>query len=294
MSSLAPGASPTISVITPYRNSLQFLPGLIASLQAQTFRNWECLLVDHASSDAGGALAVALTTADHRFRHLRLAPEAGGGVLRPAIPRNAALEQVRGALVCFLDVDDLWHPEKLERQLLFHQQNHLDISVTAYGRTLARRPGWLSWRCPPPALSLHTLRRANAVPMLTVMLTAELFRRSPWDQRPLRFMPVRHEDYVMWLQLWNQHRELRYGCLSELLALHQRHSDNVTSKRYLMLRWVYEVHLLDANVPIAAWRALVGVCYQVALNLREALGYRRIPYDLSTLMSREPLSIANL
>jgi teichuronic acid biosynthesis glycosyltransferase TuaG len=294
MTSLSTGTSPKISVITPYRNALHFLPGLVASLQAQTFPNWECLLVDHASSDGGASLAAALTAADPRFRHLRLGPEAGGGVLRPAIPRNAALEQVRGSLVCFLDVDDLWHPEKLERQLCFHQNERLDISVTAYGRTLAHHPGWLSWRCPPSALNLRRLRRRNTVPMLTVMVAAELFQPSQSGQRPLRFRPVRHEDYVLWLQLWSQRRELRYGCLPELLALHQRHGDNITSQRFLMVQWLYEVHRLDAHASVASWRTFVGCFDQVLLNLKEALGYNRVPFDLSTLMGVEPLSISNL
>jgi teichuronic acid biosynthesis glycosyltransferase TuaG len=290
----AGGSMPLISIITPYRDARRFLPGLVATLQAQTYRHWECLLVDHASSDGGGGVAAALTAGDGRFRHLRVGPEAGGGARRPAIPRNAALEQVRGTLLCFLDVDDLWHPKKLERQLAFHQQHHLDISVTAYGRTQAHRPGWCTWRCPPSALDLRRLRRRNAVPMLTVMVAATLFQAPLRGGSPLRFSPVPHEDYVLWLQLWRQHPALRYGCLPDLLALHQRHGGNTTSQRTAMVCWLFAVHHFQAPAPVAAWRALVGGCDQLALTLQEELGARRVPCDPSMLMGREPLSILSL
>ena len=287
-------AAPLISIITPYRDARRFLPGLVATLQAQTHRHWECLLVDHASSDGGGALAAALTAGDPRFRHLRLGSAAGGGVRRPAIPRNAALEQVRGALLCFLDVDDLWHPQKLERQLSFHQRHHLDISVTAYGRTRGHRCGELTWRCPPSTLDLRRLRRRNAVPMLTVMVAAVLFQAPQGGDRPLRFQPVCHEDYVLWLQLWSEYPALRYGCLPELLALHQRHGRNITSQRTAMVAWLYRVHRHQAPAPVAAWRALVGGCDQLVLAIQELMGRRRVPCDPCALMGRVPLSTLNL
>jgi teichuronic acid biosynthesis glycosyltransferase TuaG len=234
-----------------------------------------------------------LVAADPRFRCLRLGPEAGGGVRCPAIPRNAALDQVRGALVCFLDVDDLWHPEKLERQLAFHQRHRLDISVTAYGRAHANPSGWLTWRCPPASLSFRRLIRSNAVPMLTVMIDAAFLRNSALT-KPLRFSPVRHEDYVLWLQLWRKVSGLRYGCLPELLALHQRHESNTTSRRASMIAWLYDVYISEEGMSIALWRTLIGSFYQLVFNASEALGARRLHCDPLTVMEGEPVSIGGL
>ncbi len=284
-------ADPMISVITPYRDAREFLPGLVATLQAQTYRNWECLLVDHASSDGGGILASLLTASDSRFRHLRIGPEAGGGIRRPAIPRNAALDQIRGDLVCYLDVDDLWHPEKLERQLSFHRKHWLDFSVTAYVRTMAHRTACLTWRCPPSALSLRRLRLGNPVPMLTVMMDAKLIKGLTAETQ-LRFAPVHHEDYVLWLQLWRQVSHLRYGCLPEILALHQRHGGNTTSNRLAMVRWLFDVHAIEASIPLAAWRTLLSSGWQVGLRLREFLGFRRVFCEPKELLRQSPLSIA--
>lgn len=281
--------TPLISIITPYRDARKFLPCLVSTLKNQTYQYWECLLVDHASSDSGGTLAKTLTAGDHRFRNIRLTEK--GSILSPAIPRNEALKQVHGSFLCFLDVDDLWHPEKLERQLAFHQKHQLDISVTAYARTRDGHKDWLTWRCPPPALEICRLLRSNAVPMLTVMVTSKLFQSPQWCESPLCFLPVRHEDYVMWLQLWGRYPELRYGCLPELLALHQRHGRNITSNRAIMIYWLYTVHLLQAPAPVAAWRALVGGCDRLLLALIEYIGVHQVPYDSNTLLQKKPLSI---
>lgn len=285
------GSTPLISIITPYRDARRFLPGLVYTLKNQTYQHWECLLVDHASSDGGGLLTATLTAGDRRFRHLKLVE---GGVGCPAIPRNAALKHVLGSLLCFLDVDDLWHPEKLERQLAFHQQCGLDVSVTAYARTREHRPGSATWRCPPPVLELRRLRRSNAVPMLTVMVAAWMLQASQRDEVPLYFQPMPHEDYVMWLQLWQLYPALRYGCLPELLALHQRHGGNITSKRADMIHWLFAVHLHQAPAPVALWRALVGCCNQLLLVFKECLGIHFIPFNLTTFMSKEPLSTLRL
>ena len=115
---------PDVSIITPFRDSAHFLPGLVANLQRQTLTNWECLLVDHGSADGGGDLARTLIATDPRFRLLVLPRLRAFDNQLPAIPRNRALAEIRSNLVAFLDVDDLWHPLKLERQLNFHQHTN--------------------------------------------------------------------------------------------------------------------------------------------------------------------------
>jgi teichuronic acid biosynthesis glycosyltransferase TuaG len=238
--------SPLISIITPYRNAQRFLPGLAASLQAQTYPHWECLLINHASIDGGPALASELAKRDPRFRSLQehnLRP-------LPAIPRNRAMGLARGELICFLDVDDLWHPAKLERQLAFHQEGGLELSVTAYGRfragsgeatgTLDMLPKRWRPRCPPARISHRRLLWDNPIPMLTVMVNRELMTIPAFKEGP--FAPIHHEDYLLWLSLWKLRPQLRYGCLKEVLAFHRRHDTNITGQRWRMLGWTYWVY----------------------------------------------------
>jgi teichuronic acid biosynthesis glycosyltransferase TuaG len=252
--------TPLISIITPYRDSRLFLPGLVATLQAQTCTHWECLLVDHASSDSGGDLSTALTAADARFRHL-CEPDSRPF---PALPRNRALKAARGELICFLDADDLWHPEKLERQLAFHLDGELELSVTAYGRfssSIRAAQGATdaevlelprSWRarCPPAQINLHQLWFGNPIPMLTVMANRSLLAISALGSGP--FSPMRHEDYLLWLQLWQSRPQVRYGCLQEILAYHRRHGANLTSQRWRSLLWTYRLFCAAGSGRIPA------------------------------------------
>jgi teichuronic acid biosynthesis glycosyltransferase TuaG len=252
---MTPVSSPLISVITPYRNSAPFLPHLAANLQAQTYTHWECLLVDHASTDHGPALARQIANADSRFRLLEIKDPRPF----PALPRNAAVAQARGELVCFLDVDDLWHPEKLERQLEFHSNNQLEFSVTQYGRFHPKEvetanPGALpkQWRGrrPPTVMNQRKLSFVNPIPMLTVMLNRKLLTLPALEYGP--FSLIHHEDYLLWLTLWKHLPNLNYGCLNQTLAFHRRHSHNLTGNRWRMLSWSYKVYRANGEQPLAA------------------------------------------
>jgi teichuronic acid biosynthesis glycosyltransferase TuaG len=248
-------SSPLISVITPYRNSAPFLPHLAANLQAQSYTHWECLLVDHASTDQGPALARQIANADSRFRLLDIKDPRPF----PALPRNKAVAEARGELICFLDVDDLWHPEKLERQLEFHSKNQLEFSVTQYGRFHAEDgakadPGALPkhWRVqrPPAEMSRRKLLWKNHIPMLTVMINRRLLSKFSFENGP--FSLIRHEDYLLWLTLWNLQGDLRYGRLNHTLAFHRRHSKNLTGTRWRMASWTYRVYRAHGENSLAA------------------------------------------
>lgn len=103
--------SPAVSIVLPTYNRLQFLPATLESVFAQTLTDWELIIADDGSDDA---------TRDYLRR---VAARAGVRVLwlahsgRPAVPTNAAIREARGEYVAFLDSDDLWAPEKLERQI---------------------------------------------------------------------------------------------------------------------------------------------------------------------------------
>ncbi len=226
---------PAISIITPYRNAEVFLPGLVRTLQQQTFTDWECLLVDDGSLDRSTEVVNRCSCGDPRFRQLPLPLEPGGasGLRLPARPRNFGLGRIHAPLVAFLDCDDLWHPRKLEDQLAFHRAGKLDLSVTAYGRFRHLEESLLSVRCPPERLSIGGMRRSNPIPLLTVLIRAELLEKG--------FPLVPHEDYLLWLNLRRDHPELRYGRLPSLLAFYRLHDANQSRHLLQVTGWTYGV-----------------------------------------------------
>jgi glycosyltransferase involved in cell wall biosynthesis len=102
--------SPAVSVLLPAYNAAGTIRAALCSVERQTERDWECLVVDDGSTDATAALAGEFAQQDPRFRLLRL---AHGGIVAAL---NAGLMQCRGALVARMDADDLMQRRRLERQ----------------------------------------------------------------------------------------------------------------------------------------------------------------------------------
>ena len=115
-------ANPLISCIIPVFNGERYLGEALDSILAQTYRPIEIIVVDDGSTDGTGELVARY---GDRIRYFRQNNEGA------PTARNAGLSAARGAFVAFLDSDDLWHPDKLERQMArFEARPELDLCVT--------------------------------------------------------------------------------------------------------------------------------------------------------------------
>lgn len=115
-----------VSIIMPTYNCGRFISESIRSVLAQTYKNWELIIVDDCSTD--NTAAVVSSFSDERIQYYHNEHNSGA-----AITRNKALREARGRWMAFLDSDDLWLPEKLEKQLAFMQQNNYAFSYHEYG-----------------------------------------------------------------------------------------------------------------------------------------------------------------
>ena len=118
--------NPKVSIIIPCFNQAAYLPKAIASLQAQTFANWECIIVDDGSTDNSAEIAANCALNDPR---IRLFQKLNGG---SASARNMGLEAAKGEYIQFLDADDSMDCHKLEKQIAQMETEQLDMSYTAY------------------------------------------------------------------------------------------------------------------------------------------------------------------
>ncbi len=105
--------SSLVSIITPAFNAARTIRQTIDSVLAQTYGNWELIVVDDASTDDTTDIVTRYAATDRRIRLIRLAANSGA----PGRAKNAALAAVRGEFIAFLDADDLWVPEKLATQV---------------------------------------------------------------------------------------------------------------------------------------------------------------------------------
>jgi len=276
---------PQVSIVTPYRNARRFVALFVDALKRQTFQDWLCIMVDDGSSDGGPALLEDLVGHDSRFLLIgNTIPKHGPG---PASARNCALPLVDSDLVAFCDIDDFWHPEKLQRQLAFHLSNRLDLSVTAYARFLegqqARPPQCVV--SPPAQLDLRDLLGRNPIPMLTVILSTELARAG--------FAQVAHEDFLFWLDLFKARSNLRYGCLPEVLAFYCVHPSSLSSRKIAMPFWAYRVF---RNFGQSRVSSVIYLCFWLFDHFRDQLGLWKREFiivdSIAELQERPPLRLS--
>lgn len=116
-----------ISIITPVYNCAKLLPKTIESVIDQTYQNWEMILVDDCSTDSSAQIINEYSEKDKRVKYIKL--EKNSGV---AEARNMALKISKGRFIAYLDADDLWYPEKLEKQVNFMLNNNYVFTNTDY------------------------------------------------------------------------------------------------------------------------------------------------------------------
>lgn len=216
-----------VSIIMPSYNTAQYIADSIRSVQAQTYKNWELLIVDDCSSDDSDDV-VAPFLSDARIRYLKNEVNSGA-----AVSRNYALREARGRWIAFLDSDDLWHPEKLERQILFMEKENCHFSYTYYQEIdEASQPLGVTVQGPRHITKAGMLRFCWPG-CLTVMYDAQ-------EIGLLQIPDIRkNNDYAMWLYVID-----KADCylLPEILASYRRRSGSISNQSYVkLIKWHYRL-----------------------------------------------------
>lgn len=223
-----------VSVITPLYNAEAYIGPAIRSVLAQTHRKWEMLIADDCSTDRSAEAVKRFE--DPRIRYLKLEKNSGA-----AAARNAALAAAKGAYIAFLDSDDLWKPEKLEKQLAFMEENRIGFSFSSYEMLRRRRPNKLVRA--PEVLNYGAFMKNTAIGTLTVMLNTEL-------TGPVRLVDVKKDhDSMTWAKL------LRSGILAhgypESLAYYREVEGSISNDKMAALKthWKNCREIENLSVP---------------------------------------------
>ncbi len=193
-----PEATPRFSILVPTYNQAGFLPAALASLQAQTRGDWEAVVVDDGSTDATWEVLTALAQADPRIRPHR---QANGGV---GAALNRALEEVRGAWICWLSSDDLLLPEALEvfegaiqahPGVRFFHADFLELLHPA--GTLRPGPPDRARTLPAPPLQTLQFLLGNYIHGISICVQRSLFAEVGTFKPELRHA----QDMDMWLRM---------------------------------------------------------------------------------------------
>ena len=119
---------PLVSIITPCYNAAPFISQAIESVLAQSFGDWEMIIVDDCSSDDSLSIIQKYARIDSRIRYLRTDKPSGS----PTLPRNMGIKEAKGRYIAFLDSDDIWLPNKLSDQLKVFEKSEVAIVFSNY------------------------------------------------------------------------------------------------------------------------------------------------------------------
>jgi glycosyltransferase involved in cell wall biosynthesis len=211
--------TPRFSVVTPAYDAEATIGRAIASVVAQTLPDWELIVADDGSTDGTADLVESLS--DPRVRLLR---GVHGGL--PAAARNRAIREARAEYVAFLDADDLWYPQKLERvAALLDRSPEADVVCHDMRVVAGGLPAGLrAYRSDGSGFYEQLAYRANflSTSAVTVRLAAlraaGMFPEVPGE-------PIA-EDYALWLRLAQMGS--RFSLLPEVLGEYHRHRSNLT------------------------------------------------------------------
>lgn len=243
---------PLVSIITPSYNSTKYIGDTIASVQAQSYDNWEMIIVDDCSKDNSREYIKGFVEADPRIRLMELEVNSGA-----AVARNTAINSAKGKYVAFLDSDDLWHPEKLEKQIAFMEEKGYAFTYTKY--QLMDENGVKLDRIIdiPDDITYRGLLKNTIIGCLTAVVNIEKTGHIEMPNIRTR------QDFALWLSILK--RGFKAHGLQEVLAYYRLVPGSISSNKvkaakqtWKVYREVEKLNLLDSAYCFSgyAWNAV--------------------------------------
>lgn len=201
-----------VSIIMPSYNTERYIGASIQSVLNQTYKEWELIIVDDCSTDRTDEIVASFS--DPRIRYLKNEKNSGA-----AVSRNRALREAKGRWIAFLDSDDLWFPDKLERQIHFMEENGHKFTFTDY--RIQYNGAWLPYvYTGPNVVNERKLKDYCYFSTITVIYDREYVG-------PIQIAPVRkNNDYAMWLKIIRKTPCYRFPvCLSAYI----KHDGSISS-----------------------------------------------------------------
>lgn len=226
-----------VTVITPCHNAGDTIAQTIDSVLAQTYPNWEMIVVDDGSTDNSAEIIQDYALRDSRIKYFKTKKASGS----PALPRNIGLDNAKGDYIAFLDADDLWLPEKLYKQLRFAEDNHYRLVYSYYKK--------MDWQGDLHDNEIHTrqfstydsLLKSNSIPCLTSFVYRETVGNT-------RFKNIPQEDFCFWLDILKK-GVIAYN-LCEVTALYRSANNSRSANKADMFKGYWNVIRNQQNIGL--------------------------------------------
>lgn len=240
-----------VSIITPVYNSEKFLQDTINCVRNQTYNNWELLMVDDCSNDTSAQIIQNAAAQDSRIQYYKLEENSGA-----AVARNFALKKMSGRFIAYLDADDLWKPDKLQKQVHFMLDHQIAFSCTDYEVIDESGNAKNKLVCMPKLIDYNLFLRNTIIQTVGVMVDTQ---RTGIE---LVVMPLlrRRQDAATWCKLLKN----GFDChgFNESLVYYRRVSNSLSSNKFKAVKgtWFLYRKIEQLSLPRACF-CFVGYAF---------------------------------
>ena len=218
-----------VSIITPTYNCGRYIEETIKSVINQTYKNWEMIIIDDCSTDNTKSIVEEYQKKYSNIIYHILEKNSGA-----AVARNIAIKMAKGKFIAFLDSDDLWHEEKLEKQINFMKQNDYNFTYTNYieidesGNPKGRKVTG------PKKITTNRMFNYCWPGCLTVMYNVEKVGLIQIEN--IR----KNNDYAIWLKVC---KKSNCYLLDEELAMYRKRNGSISNHNYMeLIKWHYKLY----------------------------------------------------
>lgn len=238
-----------VSIIVPVYNVEKYIAETIDCVLAQTYTDWELLLVEDCSSDGTVTIIQQYMERanDTRVRLIRQPSNMGA-----AQARNRGLQEAKGRYVSYLDADDLWVPEKLERELKFMKKKNASFAFTGYEFADENGKGLGKVVHVP-----ETLTYRQALSNTTIFTTTVMFDTEKLPKEQLQMPVMKSEDTALWFKVLRS-GVVAYG-LDENLVKYRRAGKTLSSNKLEAIRRIWNLYRKAEGLNV--FRSIWHFCF---------------------------------
>jgi glycosyltransferase involved in cell wall biosynthesis len=218
-----------VSIVTPTYNSEAFILQTIESVQNQTYKNWEMIIVDDCSVDNTANIVIEKVTSDKRISFIRLDQNSG-----PAKARNAGIEKVSGKYMTFLDADDIWFPEFISTSIEAIIKNQVFFVFSSYRRSNEELEFVYSDFIVPQKVTYTDILKSNSISCLTAFIDIEKLGKK---RMPDIF---KRQDMGLWLQ-YLEEIPFAFG-IQKPMAIYRIRENSLSRKKSKLLKYQWQFY----------------------------------------------------
>lgn len=240
-----------VSIITPVYNCEKLIEETIKCVINQTYASWELLLVDDCTLDKSADIIKQYAKKDKRIKYFKLDKNSGA-----AIARNKALEESNGRFIAYLDADDLWKSEKLEKQVNFMLKNNYAFTCTDYEKIMEDGTSLNKIVKIPKKVDYNLFLRNTIIQTVGVMVDTKITGKDVLKMPDIR----RRQDAATWCQLL----KAGYDCyeVPENLSYYRVVSNSLSSNKLKAIRGTWKLYRdIEKLSLIKSCRCFIGYAF---------------------------------